>query len=104
MFTVIFEIYRRADRTQEQMREHWLGVHKELGMKIPHVVGYRLCPVTEAAGVEGEEIAGFAIFDFDDRAGYEAALQSPEFAETAADAGEFARHFSQYNVEVVQAI
>lgn len=104
MYTVIFEIYRRPDRTQEQMLEHWLGPHRELGMKIPNITGYRLCPVVEADGVEGEQIAGFAIFEFTDRAGYEASIASPEFAETAADAGEFARHFSAYHVDVNVAV
>jgi uncharacterized protein (DUF1330 family) len=61
--------------------------------------------VIEADGVEGEEVAGFVIFEFDSKADFDTAHDSPEFAATAADAsGNFVRHFTRYAIDVHAAL
>lgn len=105
MYTVIYELYRKPELSQEEFVAYWHETHKPIAMRIPNVRSYRICPVTEAEGVEGEQIAGFVIFEFDSKADFDAAHDSPEFAATAADAtGNFVRHFTRYAVDVEQAI
>jgi uncharacterized protein (TIGR02118 family) len=105
VYTVIYELYRKPELTQEEFVSYWLETHKPIAMRIPGVQSYRICPVTEADGVEGEEIAGFVIFEFETEGDFDTAHESPEFAATAADAsGNFVRHFSRYAVDVHTAI
>ena len=105
MYTVIYPLYRKPELSQEEFVSYWLETHKPIAMKIPNVRSYRICPVTEAEGVEGEEVAGFVIFEFDSKADFDEAHDSPEFAATAADAsGNFVRHFTRYAVDVHTAI
>lgn len=105
MYTVIYELYRLPEVSQEQMVEHWFETHKPIAMSIPNVRSYRICPVSEAEGVEGEQVAGFVIFEFDSKADFDAAHDSPEFEATAADAkANMVRHFTRYAVDAHQAI
>ena len=105
MYTVIYELYRKEGLSQEEFVTYWHETHKRIAMQIPHVRSYKICPVTEADGVEGEEIAGFVIFEFDSKDDFDVAHDSPEFAATAADAsGNFVLHFTRYAVDVTQAI
>lgn len=105
MYTVIYELYRKPELSQEEFVSYWMETHKPIAMQIPGVRSYRICPVTEAEGVEGEQIAGFVIFEFDSREAFDTAHHSPEFAATAADAsGNFVRHFTRYEIDVHVAI
>jgi uncharacterized protein (TIGR02118 family) len=105
VYTVIYELYRLPELTQEAFVTYWLETHKPIAMRIPNVRGYRICPVTEAEGVEGEQVAGFVIFEFESKADFDAAHESPEFAATAADAsGNFVRHFTRYAIDIHVAI
>ena len=105
MYTVIYEVYRKPGLSQEDFEEHWLQTHKPIAMKIPNVRSYKICPVAESEGVEGEAAAGFVIFEFDSKEAFDEAHESPEFAATATDATEnMARHFSRYAVDVHTAI
>lgn len=105
MYTVIFELYRKEGVSQEEFVSHWHGTHKPIAMRIPLVRSYKICAVTEADGVEGEEHAGFVIFEFDSKADFDTAHESPEWEATAADAlDNFVRSFTRYAVDVEQAI
>jgi uncharacterized protein (TIGR02118 family) len=105
VYTVIYELYRKPGLSQEEFVSYWHETHKPIAVQIPHVRSYKICPVTEADGVEGEEIAGFVIFEFDSKEDFDVAHDSPEFAATAADAsGNFVRHFTRYTVDVTTAI
>jgi uncharacterized protein (TIGR02118 family) len=105
VYTVIYELYRKPELSQEEFVSYWLETHRPIAIQIPRVRSYRICPVTEAADVEGEQIAGFVIFEFDSREDFDFAHDSPEFAATAADAsGNFVRHFTRYEVDVHTAI
>jgi uncharacterized protein (TIGR02118 family) len=104
MYTVVFAVYRREDLTQDEFSSYWRDVHGPIGVNIPGLRGYRICPVTESEAEEGPPIAGFAMMDFDSEEAWDAALTSPEFATTAQDAGNFARHFSRYTVDIHTAV
>jgi uncharacterized protein (TIGR02118 family) len=105
VYTVIYELYRKPELSQQEFVSYWHETHKPIAMQIPGVRSYRICPVIEAEGVEGEQIAGFVIFEFDSKADFDTAHDSPEFAATAADAsGNFVRHFTRYAVDAHQAI
>lgn len=104
MYTVVYELYRRPEISQEEFVSYWLEKHRPIAMRMPNVVGYRLCPVTESDGVEGEAVAGFVMLDFASREAFEQMHASPEYAETAADAATFARHFTRYAIDVHVAI
>lgn len=105
MYTVIYELYRKEGLSQADFVSYWHETHKPIAMRIPLVRSYRICPVIEADGVEGEELAGFVIFEFDSKEDFDTAHDSPEFAATAADAsGNFVRHFTRYAVDVTTPI
>jgi uncharacterized protein (TIGR02118 family) len=105
VYTVIFELYRKEGVSQEEFVSHWHEVHKPIAMQIPLVRSYKICPVTEAVGVEGEEHAGFVIFEFDSKEDFDTAHESPEWDATAADALEnFVRSFTRYAVDVTTPI
>jgi uncharacterized protein (TIGR02118 family) len=105
VYTVIYALYRKPELSQEEFTSYWHETHKPIAMRIPKVRGYKICPVLEAADVEGEEIAGFVIFEFDSKEDFDTAHESPEFAATAADAsGNFVRHFTRYAVDAHAAI
>jgi uncharacterized protein (TIGR02118 family) len=105
VYTVIYELYRKPELSQQELVSHWHENHKPIAMQIPHVRSYRICPVIEAEGVEGEEIAGFVIFEFDSKADFDEAHDSAEFAATADDArANMVRHFTRYAVDAHQAI
>jgi uncharacterized protein (TIGR02118 family) len=104
MHTLIYEVYRDPEWTQERFISHWHEIHRPLALQIPLVRGYRFCPVVEAAAVEGDEVAGFLIFEFDSKEDSETARASPEFAAIGADAlDNFALRFTRYEVEVIDA-
>jgi len=104
MYTLIYELYRREEMTQEEFVEYWMGIHKPIAMKMPNVRGYEIWPVEESDDVIGDEVAGFVILRFDSRADFEETHTSEEFAATAADAANFARHFTRYAVQTHEVI
>jgi uncharacterized protein (TIGR02118 family) len=77
VYTVIYELYRKPELSQEEFVSYWHETHKPIAMRIPNVRSYRICPVTEAEGVEGEQIAGFVIFEFDSKADFDEATTAP---------------------------
>lgn len=99
MYTVIYELFRSPDVSPEDFVRYWWETHRPIAMSIPNLREYQICPVIEAEGVEGEEVAGFVIFRFDSRADFEQAQESPEFEATAEDAAKFIRHFTRYAFE-----
>jgi uncharacterized protein (TIGR02118 family) len=104
VYTVIYELYRRPEISQQEFVSYWLETHRPIAMRMPHLSGYRLCPVTESEGVEGEAVAGFVMLDFESREAFEKTHVSLEFEATAEDAANFARHFTRYAIDVHVAI
>lgn len=104
MYTVIYELYRREELSQEEFVDYWLNVHRPIAMKMPDLRGYEIWPVTGSADPLGEEVAGFVILRFDSEEDFHRTHESPEFAATAADADKFARHYTRYAVDVHQLI
>jgi uncharacterized protein (TIGR02118 family) len=98
MFTVIFTVYAKEGLSHEEFVRRWLS-HAPVAAKLPKVRGYRICPVTSSGDVLDPPADGFAIFEFDSEADFEAALASPEMAESSADSDDFARHFGMYRAD-----
>jgi len=98
MYTVVYELYRKPEMSREEFVDYWLNVHRPIAMRMPHVRGYEIWPVTESDDVEGAEVDGFVLLSFDSEEDFDAMHASPEYAETAADARTFARHFTRYAV------
>lgn len=98
MYSVLFAVYAKEGMTPEDFTDHWVNVHGTIGKRIPHVVRYEMFPVTRAEGELGEAIAGFAVVQYENEAGFQAAGGSDAMQEAVADAGNFARHFAVYNV------
>ena len=99
MFTVICPVYANESLSHEEFVAKWLK-HAPAAAKLPGLRSYRICPVTAAANVLGEEMAGFAIFEYDSEEAYETALASPEYQVALEDAPDFARHFSEYRADL----
>jgi uncharacterized protein (TIGR02118 family) len=99
MYTVLYVIYRKEGISREQFTRHWVDVHAPLAEKLPHVRSYTIYPVTSATDVEGQEVDGFALLEFDSQAAFEAAAASPEMAAAGEDAALFARHFAVYSLD-----
>lgn len=98
MYTACYELYRRPELTQAEFVSYWLDTHKPIAMRMPLVRGYEIWPVSDSEAVEGESVAGFVVLRFDSREDFETCHESPEFAATADDAMNFARHFTRYEV------
>lgn len=101
---MIYALYRRPELSQQEFVDYWLNVHRPIAMKMPNVRRYEIWPTTEADEVEGEEVAGFVVLGFDSEDDFHATHESKEFAATAADAANFARHFTRYAVDTHQVI
>jgi uncharacterized protein (TIGR02118 family) len=105
----------RHELSKEAGRAHWRGTHGPIGAKVPgldiyiqsHVVS-RLPPADQ--GPEADDVAydGYSSGWFADRAAYDAAMASPEWADLVADSpnvfdGQFFTGMCARLVEVVQA-
>jgi len=75
---------RRSDLTSEEFHRHWREVHAPLVLALPGVRRYVQGRVLGAA-----EFDGVAEVYYDDAAGIETALGSPEYAELLADEENF---------------
>jgi uncharacterized protein (TIGR02118 family) len=104
MYTLIYELYRKEGMSQEEFVDYWLNTHRPIAMKMPNLRGYEIWPVEDSAAVLGDEVAGFVILRFDSRADFEETHASEEFAATAADADNFARHYTRYAVQTHEVI
>lgn len=104
MFTVIYELYRREELSQDEFVDYWLNTHKPIALTMPNLRGYEIWPASEPADPLGDEVAGFVILRFDSREDYERTHESEEFAATAADANNFARHYTRYFVDPHKAL
>jgi uncharacterized protein (TIGR02118 family) len=104
MYTVVYTLYRKDGMNRTEFADYWLGVHRPIAMRMPRLRGYEIWPVTDTVDVLGEEIDGFVILRFDSREDFDLTHESPEFAETAADAHNFTRHFTRYEVATHEVI
>lgn len=99
MITLVYSLYRKDGLSREEFVRYWLDEHAAFGAKLPHVLSYRIMPVTNAADVLGLEADGFVLLEFESTEDMEACLSSPEMATAGKDAANFARHFELYAVE-----
>lgn len=104
MYTLIYELYRSQELSQQEFVDYWLTSHRPIAIRMPNLRGYEIWPVEESDDVEGEAVAGFVILRFDSKEDFEQTHASQEFADTAADAAKFARHFTRYAVEAHEVI
>jgi uncharacterized protein (TIGR02118 family) len=104
MYTVVYTLYRKQGWSREQFTDYWLNVHKPIALRMPHVRGYEIWPVTETADVLGEEVDGFVILRLDSEDDFHKLHASPEFEATAEDARKFTRHFTRHAVETHEVI
>jgi uncharacterized protein (TIGR02118 family) len=96
MFTAVYALYRKEGTTREEFEDYWLNVHAPFGAKLPHVLSYRIMPVSEATNILGLEADGFAIVECESQEEFELAAASEEMAAAGVDAAKFARHFDVY--------
>jgi uncharacterized protein (TIGR02118 family) len=99
MYTVMYALYRKEGMDHEAFVDYWLNTHRPIALRMPRMRSYEIWPVTESDGVLDQEIDGFVLFRFDSKEDFEFMHDSPEFADTAADAANFARHFTRYAVD-----
>lgn len=99
MYTVVYALYRKEGMGREEFVDYWLNKHKAIALRMPRMRSYEIWPVTESDGVLDQEIDGFVLFRFDCKEDFELMHDSPEFADTAADAANFASHFTRYAVD-----
>jgi uncharacterized protein (TIGR02118 family) len=104
VYTVVYELYRNPEMTRDEFVDYWLTVHRPIAVKMPRVKSYEIWPVTDSGAVEGSEVDGFVLLRFDSEGDFEFMHDSPEYAETAADARKFTRHFTRYAVDTHQII
>ncbi len=88
MFHVVFLVKRHPDMTQEQFTNYWLEEHTPLTARTPGLRSYHCYPLTGVPG-EPSPFDAIATVSFDDRAAYDFAMTSPEFAAALADAPNF---------------
>lgn len=88
MYTVVFLCKKRADMSQEEFTRYWIDEHTPLTAKTPGVVQYRCYPMVSYEGKE-PPFEAVAILSFADKAAYDVAMASPEFAAALADAPNF---------------
>jgi len=92
-YTVIYQVYRKADMSQEEFVDYWTDVHCPIAAALPHVQRYTNYSVSEATNAYEPAPDGFTILEFADKSAFEAAMSSPEMAASAADAANFTSHF-----------
>jgi uncharacterized protein (TIGR02118 family) len=88
VFNVIFLVRKGTGKSLEAFTRYWIETHAPFTAKVPGVVAYRCYAATGAP--EGEPaVEGVAILSFVDRASYDRAMASPEFATAIKDAPNF---------------
>ena len=100
MYTVVYAIYPKDGMAGEDFRHHLVHVHSAIGRRLPDVRRYEQFPVRSADGELGPKIGAFAVVQFDSEEAYLAAAASDVMKEAGEDAGNYARHFSSYVVDV----
>jgi uncharacterized protein (TIGR02118 family) len=90
MIKVVWVARLRQDRPREEMRAYWTETHGPLGLRVESMRSYVQNHVVGAIGAQGESTAdvafdGYSVHEYDDRAAFEAALASPEFADIGED-------------------
>lgn len=100
MYTVVYAIYPKNGMSGEDFRHHLTKVHSAIGRRLPGVRRYEQFPVRFAEGELGPEIGAFALVQFDSEEAYQAAAASDVMKEAGEDAGNYARHFASYVVDV----
>ncbi len=102
--TLLFQVFRRLDRSYEQFREHWLEVHAPLGSALPGIEAYDIY----IAGEDPERLTsdpdGFVVMQFPSVAAGEAAMGSEQMARAVEDAALFADHFAAFPVTAHQVV
>lgn len=85
---VVYLVEKRPELSDEAFLDHWHGVHAELAMGMPGLLGYSInAPSPLQRGPR--PIDGFAALWFADREAAKVAWASPEGVATAADGQEF---------------
>lgn len=79
---------RRPDMSPEEFRQYWNTTHAEITAKVPGLRSYvqNMC-VPDDNGEPAYD--GVAVLGFDDAAGMEKALTTPEWEEVMADVPKF---------------
>jgi uncharacterized protein (TIGR02118 family) len=90
VYKVVWVARLRQDRPREEMRAYWTETHGELGLRVASMRSYvqnHVVGAIDAQGVSDAEVAfdGYSVHEYDDRASFEAALASPEFAAIGED-------------------
>jgi uncharacterized protein (TIGR02118 family) len=105
----------RPDLSKEAGRAHWRGTHGPIGATVPGLDVYiqshsvsKLPPADEGPDASDVALDGYSSGWFADRAAYDAAMTSPEWANLVADSpnvfdGQFFTGMCARVVEVVQA-
>jgi uncharacterized protein (TIGR02118 family) len=85
---VVYLVEKRPELSDAEFLDHWHGVHAELAMRMPGLLGYSInAPSPLQRGTR--PIDGFAALWFADRDAAKAAWASPEGKATADDGLEF---------------
>jgi uncharacterized protein (TIGR02118 family) len=79
---------RRANTSPEQFREYWSTTHAEITAKVPGLVSY-VQNVCLPDGNGDPAYDGVAVLGFEDAAGMEKALGTPEWAAVMDDVPKF---------------
>ena len=91
MLKMVVLVKRRADLSQAEFRDYWMGQHIRFSSRIPGMRGYRINVAT--ADQPADDVApwdGTAEIWFDDRASLEAGLASAEGVVAGEDVARFA--------------
>jgi uncharacterized protein (TIGR02118 family) len=88
MFHVVFLVKKRPDLSQEEFTRYWIDEHTLFTAKTPGLRAYHCFPMTGHPGAP-PPFDAIAYISFDDRAAYDRAMASPEFAAALADAPNF---------------
>ena len=88
MFHVVFLVRKSPAMSLEQFANYWIEEHTPFTARVPGVRAYR-CYAATGAPDGAPAVEGVAILSFDDRAAYERAIASPEFAMAIGDAPNF---------------
>jgi uncharacterized protein (TIGR02118 family) len=88
MLKMVGLLPRRPDTTPEQFRQYWTTTHAEITARVPGLQSYiqHIC-LPDATGAPAYD--GVALLGFDDAAGMEKALATPEWEAVMDDVPKF---------------
>lgn len=98
MFRVVFEIHRLPDLAHDEFAARYER-HGPLVRRLPGVLRYTQCLVTESANLLGPAADSISILDFENRSDYERADASEEMEAAHQDAAGFVSHVVTYYVD-----